>query len=90
MASDETTKRLCPHCGSDRVQWSRSGGVERLVRFTGIGFFRCRQCKHRFSGFRGWSHHQTRVALYLVGIVATFLIVWLALKYFDLRLSGGD
>jgi hypothetical protein len=83
MSSEATPKRRCPRCQGERVQWSRATGGEHLLRFVGVGFFRCRHCYHRFPGYRGWGKKQTRFMLLLGGVLAAMVFVWLMIKYLD-------
>jgi hypothetical protein len=40
----------CPKCGSTRVRPSaRRSRREKLLRFVGVRFYRCRDCRHRSS-----------------------------------------
>jgi hypothetical protein len=78
-------KRRCPACQSDRVQWSHSVGLEHLIRFFCIGFYRCRHCKHRFFGFRSWGTRQLRIALVVGGLAVAAGLVWLGILYFSPR-----
>lgn len=40
----------CPRCGSRRVSVSRRRNwKDLLLRLSGTGIFRCRQCRHRFE-----------------------------------------
>jgi hypothetical protein len=83
MSSEEVSKRRCPRCQSERVQWSHSSGAERLLRFVGVGFFRCKHCMHRWPGLRGWGQKQTRIMILLGGVLLALLFVWGAILYLD-------
>lgn len=44
---------LCPKCKSDSAHRSHRVGLkERLTSMVGYVPYRCRQCSHRFLGFR--------------------------------------
>jgi hypothetical protein len=86
MSTTLSAVKVCPHCGSDRVDWSRSRGRERLVRFLGIGYFRCMRCKSRFQAFRAWSKKQWRVLFMVGGFLAFVFVLWQAMRFMG---SGG-
>jgi hypothetical protein len=80
-------RRRCPVCQSERVQWSRSVGLEHLARFACIGFYRCRHCKYRFFGFRGWGVRELRIAMLLGGLAAAAGLIWFGILYFGPRVE---
>src|SRR5438552_3536387 len=81
MSAPTTVRRICPKCLSNRVHWSRSKGVERMVRFAGVGFYRCRHCKYRFLGYRGWGKRQTRIFIIIIGFFVLLLLLWLGIQW---------
>jgi hypothetical protein len=82
VSSDEATTTICPHCHCKRVQWSHAVGLEHVARFLAIGFYRCRECHHRFAGYRRWGRKQAQTVLIILGILAMTAFVWLMLNYF--------
>ena len=81
MSIETTASRHCPQCQSDRVHWSRAKGPEQLVRFVGIGYFRCRACGNRFRAFRLWGRRQRRFVFALLGFLAFVAVLWYSLKF---------
>ena len=82
MSSDEYPTTICRKCHGKRVKWSHAVGLEHLMRFLGIGFYRCRACHHRFAGYRRWGRKQAQTVLIILGILAMTAFVWVAMYYF--------
>jgi DNA-directed RNA polymerase subunit RPC12/RpoP len=73
--------RNCPHCHSERVNWSRSKGYERVARFVGVGYYRCRACSRRFVAFRWWGHNQLKVILGALAFLAFIVVFWQIINF---------
>jgi hypothetical protein len=81
MSLEITADRNCPQCQSDRVHWSRSRGLERLARFVGVGYFRCRACGIRFRAFRAWGRKQRSLLFTVLGFLVFVAVLWYTLKF---------
>ena len=76
--------RRCPHCKSERVNWSRSKGYERVARFAGVGYYRCRECGRRFVAFRWWGQNQIKVICSAVAFLVLIFVFWRVIKFVSL------
>ena len=85
MSIGTTASRACPQCQSDRVHWSRARGPERLARFLGVGYFRCRECGIRFRAFRRWGQKQRNLVFTVLGLVLFVAVLWFTLKFTNRR-----
>lgn len=80
MAAQAPPERKCPECDSDRVHRSQPRGLERLIRFLGLGYYRCRQCQHRFSAYCGWGTKEKAALRYAMVVAVLLLGLWVMLK----------
>ena len=57
----------CPACGSTNLHPSRRrSGLENLTAFVGISYFRCHECKLRFSAYMGGFASRSMRSKYLL------------------------
>jgi C4-type Zn-finger protein len=57
----------CPVCGSTKLHSSRRRSVfEKLTAFVGISYFRCHECKLRFSTYMGGFASRSTRSKYLL------------------------
>ena len=88
MSTTLTTARTCPKCGGDHIEWSRSRGLEQLVRYLAIGYFRCVNCKSRFRRFRAWSKRQWHVVYFVASCLSFVILLWQAMKFLGGKIPG--
>lgn len=66
-AEHKHSARKCPACGSTNLHASRRrSGFENLSAFAGISYFRCHECKLRFSAYMGGFASRSMLSKYLL------------------------